>query len=107
VRHRLTHPLVTGQIVVLDNLSVHKGERVREVLAGFGCTVRFLPADSPDLSPIEGMFSKVKQALRRAGKRIQEELVMAIGAALGTVTTQGVAGWFAHCGCPPHKDQSL
>ncbi len=60
-----------GQIVVLDNLHVHKGERAREVIEGYGCHLLSLPAYSPDPNPIEGMFSKVKQALRRAGKRTQ------------------------------------
>ena len=96
-----------GQIVVMDNLSVHKGERVRQAIEGYGCTLRFLPAYSPDMNPIEGMFSKVKQALRRAGKRTQEELVAAIGAALDTVTARDAAGWFTHCGYPPQPDQSL
>lgn len=99
--------LTAGEVVVMDNLSVHKGERVREVIEGYGCELRFLPAYSPDLNPIEGTFSKVKQALRRAGKRRQEGLIGAIGAALGTVTTGDAAGWFAHCGYPPHQDQSL
>lgn len=99
--------LMPGQVVVLDNLNVHKGERVREVIEGCGCHLLFLPAYSPDLNPIEGMFSKVKQALRRAGRRTQAELVEAIGAALDMVTAQDAAGWFTHCGYPPAQDQSL
>lgn len=99
--------LAAGQIVVMDNLNVHKGERVREIIEGRGCELRFLPAYSPDLNPIEGMFSKVKQALRRAGKRTQAELVTAIGEALDTVTAQDAAGWFTHCGYPPQSGQSL
>ena len=91
----------------MDNLNVHKGERVREIIEGYGCELLFLPAYSPDLNPIEGMFSKVKQALRRAGKRTQEGLVAGIGAALDTVTAQDAAGWFTHCGYPPRQDQSL
>lgn len=99
--------LVAGQVVVLDNLNVHKEERVREIIERYGCHLMFLPAYSPDLNPIEGMFSKVKQALRRAGKRTQEELVTAIGAALDTVTAVDARGWFTHCGYPPPQDQSL
>ncbi len=96
-----------GQIVVLDNLHVHKGERAREVIEGYGCHLLSLPAYSPDPNPIEGMFSKVKQALRRAGKRTQDELIAAIGAALDTVTVRDAAGWFTHRGYPPVPDQSL
>lgn len=99
--------LVAGQVVVMDNLSVHKGERVRAIIERHGCQLLFLPAYSPDLNPIEGMFSKVKQALRRAGKRTQAELIAAMGAALDAVTAQDAAGWFTHCGYPPTQDQSL
>jgi len=97
--------LRAGQIVVMDNLNVHKGEQVRAVIERYGCQLLFLPAYSPDLTPIEGMFSKVKQALRRAGKRTQAELVTAIGAALDTVTMADAVGWFRHCGYPPRSGQ--
>lgn len=97
----LAPTLVPGQIVVLDNLNVHLGPLVREAVAACGCALAFLPAYSPDLMPIEGAYSKVKQALRRAAKRTQDELVEAIGAAVGAVTAQDAAGWFTHCGYPP------
>jgi transposase len=93
--------LTPGQVVVLDNLNVHKGQRVRAVIEEYGCTLLYLPAYSPDLTPIEGMFSKVKTAVRRAGKREQAALEAAIGAALDTVTARDAAGWFAHCGYQP------
>ena len=99
--------LAPGQVVVMDNLSVHKGERVRAVIEGCGCRLLFLPPYSPDMTPIEGMFSKVKQALRRAGKRTQAELEAAIGAALDTVTAADAAGWFAAAGYPPATGQPL
>jgi hypothetical protein len=86
---------------------VHKGERVRQIIEGYGCELLFLPAYSPDLSPIEGMVSKVKQALRRASERTQAGLVAGIRAALDTVTAQDAAGWFAHCSHPSRSDQSL
>ena len=99
--------LVAGHVVVMDNLSMHKGERVRAVIEGCGCRLLFLPPYSPDMTPIEGMFSKVKQALRRAGKRTQAELEAAIGAALDTVTAADAAGWFAAAGYPPATGQPL
>lgn len=97
----LAPTLLPGQIVVLDNLNVHLGPLVSAAIAACGCTLAFLPAYSPDLMPIEGAYSKVKQALRRAAKRTQDELVTAIGAAVGAVTAQDAAGWFTHCGYPP------
>jgi len=93
--------LVPGQVVVMDNLNVHKGQRVRAIIEAYGCSLHYLPAYSPDLTPIEGMFSKVKTAVRRAGKREQADLEAAIGAALDTVTPRDAAGWFAHCGYEP------
>jgi transposase len=56
-----------GQVVVLDNLSSHKGGRVRELVESRGCELLFLPPYSPDLNPIEEAFSKVKGLLRRTG----------------------------------------
>lgn len=99
--------LVPGQVVVMDNLNVHKGHRVRAVIEAWGCTPLFLPAYSPDLTPIEGMFSKVKTAVRRAGRREQREVEAAIGAALDTVTADDATGWFTHCGYPPPQGQPL
>ncbi len=93
--------LTPGQVVVMDNLNVHKGQRVRAVIEEHDCTLLYLPAYSPDLAPIEGMFSKVRTAVRRAGKREQAALETAIGAALDTVTARDAAGWFAHCGYRP------
>ena len=63
-----------------------------------GATVRFLPAYSPDLNPIEKMWSKVKQFLRSAEARTWEELQTAIAAALASVTAQDAINWFASCG---------
>jgi len=99
--------LVPGQVVVMDNLNVHKGHRVRAVIEAYNCTLLFLPAYSPDLTPIEGMFSKVKTAVRRASEREQTRLEAAIGAALDMVTAADATGWFAHCGYPPLQGQSL
>ncbi len=87
-----------GQVVVMDNLNVHKGAQVRQIIEGAGCGLVYLPAYSPDFSPIEGAYSKVKTRVRRAAKRTQEELVAAIGEAVGAVTANDARGWFTHCG---------
>jgi transposase len=101
VEHLLAPSLVAGQILVLDNLSVHKGERVRQLIEARGCELLFLPAYSPDFSPIEETFSKLKAFLRRVGARTYEVLQEAIGQALETVTTADALGWFTHCGYHP------
>lgn len=97
LHHFLVPTLRVGQVVVMDNLDVHKGMQVRQIIEGAGCTLRYLPAYSPDLSPIEGAYSKVKTRLRRAGKRTQGELEAAIGEAVEAVTMSDAHGWFAHC----------
>ena len=78
----LSATLKPGQIVVMDNLSAHKGSRVRELIEAKGCELLYLPPYSPDLNPIEEAFSKIKALLRRARARIREALVEASGRAL-------------------------
>ncbi len=98
VERALAPALRPGQVVVLDNLGAHKGERVRELIEGRGCELLFLPPYSPDLNPIEEAFSKVKALLRRAGARTREALIEAMGRALDAVTTKDTRGFFEHCG---------
>ena len=97
----LVPTLTPGTIVVMDNLSVHKDQRVRALIEGGDCTLVYLPAYSPDLTPIEQAFSKIKESLRRTGARTREALAAAITAAMATITTQDAIGWFTHCGYPP------
>ncbi len=83
---------------MLDNLSAHKGGRVREIVEGRGCELVYLPPYSPDLNPIEQAFSKVKGLLRKAEARTREALVEAMGRALDALTARDVRGFFGHCG---------
>ena len=100
VERALAPALRPGQVVVLDNLGAHKGERVRELIEGRGCGLLYLPPYSPDLNPIEEAFSKVKALLRRARARTREALIEAMGRALGAVSTKDTRGFFEHCGYP-------
>ena len=104
----LVPTLRPGQVVVLDNLSVHKGDAIRAAVEGAGCSLLFLPPYSPDFAPIEQAFGKLKAALRRAGARTRAALEAAIGAALDTITAADARGWFRHCGYalpePPDPD---
>ena len=96
----LAPTLRAGQVVILDNLGAHKGERVRELVEARGCELLFLPAYSPDFSPIEEAFSKLKALLRRERARTKGALVEALGRALDAVSEWDVRGFFAHCGYP-------
>jgi transposase len=98
VEHFLAPVLRSGQVIVMDNLGAHKGQRGRELIEGRGCELLYLPPYSPDLNPIEEAFAKVKALLRRAGARAREALVEAIGRALDAVTSQDARGFFEHCG---------
>lgn len=96
----LVPTLRPGQILVVDNLSAHTSHRTRTVIEGVSCTLRFLPPYSPDFSPIEWAFSKLKTSLRHAAARTSEALDAAIAAGLEQITPADANGWFAGCGYP-------
>jgi transposase len=98
VERLLAPSLSPGQVVVLDNLGAHKGDRVKGLIEERGCWLLFLPPYSPDYSPIEEAFSKVKTLLRKAAARTRGALVEAMRWALDAVTAQDIRGWFGHCG---------
>jgi transposase len=101
VEHVLVPTLHPGQLVILDNLSVHKQAAVRQAVAAAHCRVLFLPTYSPDLNPIEQAFAKIKQILRRTQARTTEALDKAIGEALAHVTRHDATGFFRGCGYAP------
>ena len=94
----LTPSLGPGQVVVMDNLSSHKGSLVRELIEERGCELIYLPPYSPDLNPIEEAFAKLKALVRRAGARTCEALIEAIGRALDALTARNARGYFEHRG---------
>ncbi len=94
----LVPSLRRGQVVVMDNLSAHKGEHVRELIESTGCELLYLPPYSPDFNPIEEAFSKVKGLLRKAEARSRKALVEAMGKALDAVSARDARGFFEHCG---------
>ena len=98
VERFLAPALLPGQLVVLDNLGAHIGKRVRDLVEARGASLLFLPTYSPDFSPIEEAFSKIKAMLKKAAARTREALVEAIGRSLDAVTPEDVKGRFAHCG---------
>lgn len=94
----LAPTLRPGRVVVVDNLSAHKGGRVKEIVEGRGCELLYLPPYSPDFNPIEQAFSKIKGLLRRAEARTREALIEAMGIALSAVSARDARGFFEHCG---------
>jgi len=98
VEEVLCPTLRPGDIVVMDNLSPHKSEPTLALIRQRGAQVLFLPAYSPDLNPIEKMWSKIKNTLRSLEARTQPSLIEAIGQALKRVSPQDAINWFAACG---------
>jgi transposase len=87
-----------GDIVIMDNLAAHKDAQSLALISQAGAQALFLPAYSPDLNPIEMMWSKVKNLLRSLEARTLPDLVTAIRSALESITPQDAMNWFAHCG---------
>jgi transposase len=98
VQEVLGPTLQPGQIVVLDNLSVHKAEGIREAIAARHCDLLFLPPYSPDCTPTEQALSKIKAILRGLGARVRVALVVAIRLAVDAITREDAVAWFAHAG---------
>ena len=93
----LVPTLVPGDIVVMDNLSVHKNTAARTAIESVGAEVWDLPAYSPDLNPIEKLWSKVKAFLRKTKARTPNALCQAIGEAIKQVSEKDIQNWFASC----------
>ncbi len=94
----LVPALRPGDIVIMDNLACHKTAEVARLIAAAGAEVRYLPAYSPDLNPIERLFSKLKAYLRSAAARTVAGLIEAMGDALRAVRPGDILGWFGHSG---------
>lgn len=101
--HRLAPTLKADQIVVVDNLTVHYSDRAKAAIEARGAQLWYLPAYSPDLTPIEEAFSKFKAALRTSAPRTVEAHSAAVWAALRTITPQDADGWIAHAGYGPRR----
>jgi transposase len=98
VERVLLPTLRAGDVVVMDNLSAHKRPQVVRAIEGAGATVLYLPPYSPDFTPIEMIWSKVKRLLRSYAARTIDALHEAFGRAFAAVTTSDIAGCFRHCG---------
>lgn len=100
VREILGPTLRPGQVVAIDNLSVHHDPEVQAAIEARDCCLIFLPAYSPDLAPVEPAFAKIKAYLRQVAARTQEALDQAITEALDLITPADAHGFFKHAGYP-------
>jgi transposase len=98
VTHVLAPTLQVGDVVLIDNLNVHKSETARQAIEARGARLEFLPPYSPDLNPIEKCWAKIKSVLRQLKARTFDELVEALGVAFESITPEDLRAWFVHCG---------
>jgi transposase len=96
--HVLLPTLIPGQIVVMDNLRAHYRKEVSALIEAHCCTLLYLPPYSPDFSPIELAFSKIKGQLKSLAARSKQTLTAAVPQACRTINSADVVGWFRHCG---------
>lgn len=107
MRNILAPQLKRGQIVIMDNLSVHRSAWVRELIEEKGAQLWLLPSYSPDFNPIEQAFSKAKNLIRKAKARILDGLFEATHHALCAVSKEDAHGYFEHCGYMTSRDHLL
>jgi transposase len=100
IEQLLLPKLKSGQYVIMDNASIHKSNEIVNLLKSVGAKVVFLPPYSPDLSPIEKMWSKVKEVLKRLMPRTKADFHNALAMALDTVKEEDCEEWFDACGYP-------
>jgi transposase len=98
VERILAPTLRRGQVVLMDNLTAHKGEQIRELIEGKGCELMYLPPYSPDFNSIEEAFSKLKGLTRKVEARSREALLEAMGRAISALSAEDARGFFEHCG---------
>lgn len=97
IARKLVPQLWTGACVILDNCSIHLGEAIENLITQAGAKLIYLPPYSPDFSPIENCFSKVKSILRKLEARTYPDLAKAIEEAFSQVSLDDIKGWFTHC----------
>jgi len=97
ISQKLVPKLWPGACVLLDNCSIHKGEEIEALITKAGAKLIYLPPYSPDFSPIENCWSKIKSLLRSIGARNYPDLAKAIEEAFGKVSLDNIRSWFTHC----------
>lgn len=97
ISQKLVPKLEEGDYVIMDNCSIHKGGEIEELIEAAGAKLIYLPPYSPDFSPIENCWSKVKNILRSIGARSYPDLAKAIETAFKQVSLNDIYNWFTHC----------
>ena len=97
IAQKLGPKLWKGAVVIMDNCSIHKSQEIEALITSFGATLMYLPPYSPDFSPIENCWSKIKSILRTIAARTYSDLLTALESAFSRVTKQDLLGWFTHC----------
>lgn len=97
ISQHLIPQLWEGACVVMDNCSIHKGKEIENLIEMAGAKLIYLPPYSPDFSPIENCWSKIKSILRSLGARNYPDLAQAIEAAFNKVSLNDIRNWFTHC----------
>ena len=98
IEHFLVPTLKPGDLVILDNCRVHKNQDTLDLITSAKAFYKFLPPYSPDLNPIENMWSKVKNILRKEEAKTDKKLMKTIKKALDSISQKDIVGWFGHCG---------
>ena len=97
ISQKLVPLLWKGACVVMDNCSIHKSKEIEELIQAAGANLIYLPPYSPDFSPIENCWSKIKSVLRSIGARNYPDLAKAIDEAFNQVSLNDIRSWFTHC----------
>ena len=97
IEHALVPTLVPGQVVIMDNFTIHHNHKVRELIEDAGCELLYLPTYSPDFNPIEHLFAKLKAFLKKLRSDTVPDLIRAFEQAVLTVTQQDAKNAFEHC----------
>lgn len=98
IEHALVPTLKSGQLVIMDNYSIHKNARVRQLIEQAGCYLTYLPTYSPDFNPIEMIFSKVKAFIKKSKPSSLKDLFTTVGLAVDSITPHDSLNCFRHCG---------
>jgi transposase len=98
VEQKLVPTLSAGKVVIMDNVRFHCSEEVKNLIEGTGARILFLPPYTPELSPIEPMWGKVKQVLKKYSPKSIKEFAKYIKVAFESITSDDLTGWFSHCG---------
>lgn len=98
IEHVLCPTLTPGQVVILDNFTIHHNKRVKELIEARACELLYLPTYSPDFNPIEYLFAKVKAFIRKLRPDTLDDLIQAFQDAVLSITPDHAQNAFAHCG---------